>query len=249
MSSPTRVSTFVFLTISCVFWIDCSSDNGVVDPSNNVSNTNFTAEQSFSFREHVTAQSQLQLDAINGTVTITGTTASDSLIITGERRVRSESVADAQANLQNLEVNVQNLANEVSVKTVQPDQANGRVYQVDYRITLPMTFAVLVKSINGDVTVDSVTSTVVVNHVNGTVFLEDVVGNTTVTLENGRIESEVTIPQNGTIDMRVTNGNLGLDIPVNTSANFSARVTNGTIGMSNLVLENPVSSATFLGGR
>ena len=97
--------------------------------------------------------------------------------------------------------------------------------------------------------IDSIDNTVSVSNVNGNLNLTDVVGSTSVSLVNGQIDAKVTLTINGTTDLSTVNGNVNLDIPVNTSANFSANLTNGNITVSNLVLQNPVSSPTSLSGR
>jgi len=189
------------------------------------------------------------LEAINGNVAITGISESDSVIITGERRVGSESMEDAEEYLKKLEVRVQDLGNEVFVKTIQPEKSYGRNYVVNYTITLPKDLEILVSNVNGIVTIESINNDVTVTNVNGQVTLDEIFGSASVSLVNGQIEGEVTLPFDGVIGMSVVNGNIDLKIPVSTSAEFSAKVTNGNIGVSNLVLQNQVSSPTSLGGR
>jgi len=236
----------VLLTI-CIFWIHCKKDNPV-DSDDNVDNTDFVAERAFSFRVGVVNHSQLRLESINGNVMIAGVSQSDSVIITGEMRVGSESIKDAEAHLDLLEVNVQDLGDEIFVKTVQPEKTGGRSYVVDYDITLPKYFEVLTNSVNGSVTVDSIDNDVSVVNVNGLISLHEIFGSVFTELVNGEIEAEVTLPLDGTIDMSLVNGNIDLEIPVNTSAEFSASVTIGIISLSNLSLQNEVSTPTSLQG-
>jgi DUF4097 and DUF4098 domain-containing protein YvlB len=106
----------------------------------------------------------------------------------------------------------------------------------------------MVANINGNVRIDSVNNTISIGHVNGNVNLDEIAANTSVNLVNALIVAKVTLPLNGTINMDNTNGGIDLEIPVNTSANFSANVTNGAITVSNLVLQNPISTATSLSG-
>ncbi len=60
--------------------------------------------------------------------------------------------------------------------------------------------------------------------------------------------STSTPPASGTIDFANGNGNLTLDVPTDVSAELEATVTSGTISLTNLTLQNEVSSPTSLTG-
>ena len=62
------------------------------------------------------------------------------------------------------------------------------------------------------------------------------------------IEAEVTLPEDGTINLNLVTGNIELDIPQSTSAEFSASVVTGTISLSDLVLQNQASTPGSLTG-
>jgi hypothetical protein len=238
---------FLILLTASLFWITCSSDK-TVDSDGNVNNTDFVAKESFSFRVDVTTHSRLRLEGVSGAVTVTGEAESDSVMITGERRVGSESAQDAEAHLPLLQVTVREIGNEIYVKTTQPEQTHGRNYVVDYTITVPEDFVVSVNHVTGIVSIGSVKNSVSVNHVTGQVLLDEIYGSTVVSLVTGGIEAEVNLPENGTIIFNVVTGSIGLDIPQNTSAQFSASVVTGTINMSGLVLQNQVSTPVSLTG-
>ena len=238
---------FLILLTAGLFWVSCSSDK-TVDSEGNVNNTDFVAKESFSFRVDVTTHSRLRLEGVSGTVSITGEAGSDSVMITGERRVGSESAQDAEAHLPLLQVTVQEIGNEVYVKTTQPEQTHGRSYVVDYTITLPEDFLVSVNHVAGIVSIESVKNSVSVNHVTGQVLLDEIYGSTVVSLVTGGIEAEVNLPENGTVNFNLVTGSIGLGIPQSTSAEFSASVVTGTISTSDLVLQNQVSTPGSLSG-
>ena len=150
--------------------------------------------------------------------------------------------------MQNLNVIVQDLANEVAVETDQPEETGGRNYQVDYNVTLPKSFTITVANVNGSVSVDSINNTVTAANVNGQILLDEIVGSTTVSLVNGQIVAKITLPLNGNIQMGNVNGNVTLEIPTNTSAQFAAGLTNGNITITNLTLHNQVSTLTSVVG-
>ncbi len=228
--------------------ININVDDVIDDGICQVDNTDFEAEDSFSFEVQVGNSSKLRLEGVNSEITITGTSSANSVTITGIKRVGSDSTQDAQEHLQELEVNVQSLTNEVFVETIQPQDTGCRKYVVDYTITLPRNLKVQVKNFNGIVTIDSMDNDITVNNVNGNITLTEIVGSALVNLVNGIIESKVTLPLNGTIDLNTLNGDINLTIPVNTSAEFSAVVNIGSISVSDLVLQNEVSTSTSLSG-
>jgi hypothetical protein len=232
---------------ACFLWISCGSDK-TVDSDGGVDNTDFVAKESFSFKVDVAAHSRLRLEAITGSITITGEPESDSVLITGERRVGSESMQDAEAHLPLLQVTVQEIGNEIYVKTTQPEQTQGRNYVVDYTITLPEDLEVLVNHVTGSVGVYSVNNGVSVSHVTGQVLLDEISSSALVNLVTGEIEAEVTLPEDGTINFNLVTGNVELNIPQSTSAEFSAKVVTGTISLSDLVLQNQVSTPGSLSG-
>ena len=247
MKNGISKSIFLVVLAAGLFWIGCSSDK-TVDSEGNVNNTDFVAKESFSFRVDVTTHSRLRLDGVSGSVSITGEAGSDSVLVTGEKRVGSESTQDAEAHLPLLQVTVHEIGNEVYVKTTQPDQTHGRSYVVDYTIVLPEGFEVVVNHVTGTVSIESVKNSVSVNNVTGQVLLDEVYGSAVVSVITGGIGAEVTLPQDGTISLSVITGNIELDIPENTSAEFSASVITGSISMSGLVLQNQVSTPGSLSG-
>lgn len=240
MKSIFKKSGVVLMLLTHLVWMTSCGDND----NSQVTNRDFEARESFSFEVAVANRSRLRLQAINGEITITGLPGATSVIITGEKRVESESTEDAEAYLPELEVNVQGLTDEVFVETTQPQNTGDRNYLVDYTITLPKNLEVQVTHVNGIVTLDSIENDVTVNTVNGEVRLIGIVGSALVNVANGTIESDVTLPLAGTIDLNTGNGNINLAIPTNTSAEFSATVAIGSISVSNLVLQNEVRTST-----
>jgi DUF4097 and DUF4098 domain-containing protein YvlB len=143
---------------------------------------------------------------------------------------------------------VQDLASEIRVETVQPANTGGRTYIVNYTVTLPKFLRNNVTNLNGIVTLDSIDNDVTVINMNGTATLTNITGSASANILNGQIQGAVTLPLNGVIDMTTLNGDINLEIPVNTSAALSASVTVGTITTQNLLLQNIVSTPTFLSG-
>ncbi|MCH8873593.1 hypothetical protein IH824_12635, partial [candidate division KSB1 bacterium] len=185
----------------------CESDSFIFNSNNeNVDNTNFVAKESFNFEVDVKNHTQMRFDAINGNVEIFGSASATSVTITGERRVGSESTADAEEYLQKLEVRVTETASIVFVETIQPEKTHGRNFVVDYKITLPENLELDADNINGNMTIENIKNDVDVDNVNGNIDLKDIVGNTSANVVNGLIRAKVTMPQGGNIDIVTVNG-------------------------------------------
>ncbi|MDZ7289006.1 MAG: DUF4097 family beta strand repeat-containing protein [candidate division KSB1 bacterium] len=243
----TSAALIFLLSLLSIFALSACSVE-VLDPERNVDNTNFSAVESFLFDVAVSNQKRLNLSAVNGPIDVVGVPVATAMQIWGERRVGSESVADAQAHLSDLEVRVTDTQNEVTVKTVQPDNSHGRNYQVTYHVRLPIHWKIVINNVNGDVRIDSLENDLSINLVNGNVWLREIYGSVSVELVNGQIDAKLRLPVQGSCRMSAVNGNIQLAIPQSTSAEFSAAVTNGGISLSNLVLKNSVGSPTSLRG-
>lgn len=247
-NTVSRSIVLLFLLAVCILWVHCGKDKSS-GPDDNVSNTDFVARESFHFARDAEDHTGLILEGINGNVTVTGLSGADSVIVTGEKRVGSESMQDAEEHLQDLQVDVSGAQGVMFVKTTQPDQTQGRAYVVDYEITLPKSLRVSVINVNGAVDIDSINNSVSVVNVNGQVALGQIFGSASVSLVNGQIAAEVSLPEGGIISMTTVNGNIDLDIPKSTSAQFSATIANdGTITASDLAFISMVSTPTSLTG-
>jgi hypothetical protein len=248
MRNLMRAGIALILLAGCLLWIHCGKSKSTRS-DDQVSNTDFVASESFSFGVDAQNRSYLRLEGISGNVEVTGLAGSDSVIITGERRVGSESMEDAQNHLAELQVEVLDVTSEVQVKTIQPDETHGRSYVVDYTITLPKTMGVIVYNVNGAVSIDSIEGKIAVQNVNGSVMLDQILAIAYVNVVNGQIQGRVTLLSSGTsIEMITVNGGIDLEIPENASGQFSASVVNGIIGVSGLVLTDLVSTPYSLTG-
>ena len=238
--------TSIILT-SCGGGGDINFNTPIVSNFPPVGNTDFEAVDVFSDEVPVTNHTLFKLTGKGGEITITGKSDANSVIISAIKRVKSETFEDATAQLKELEVNVRDLATEIRVDTIQPVD-DGRIYSVDYTITLPRFLKINVNNLGGNVTLDSIDNDVTVMNNSGNVTLRNILGSAVIVLVAGTIEGEVTLPLNGVIDMTTLSGDINLDIPVNTSATFSAAVSIGNISVSNLVLQNEVVTSTSLSG-
>jgi hypothetical protein len=205
-----------------------NSGGGIWPPSGNAP---FIARKN-SFQEvQVENHMRLRLDAVNGEIAITGLPDATSVRVTAELRVGSnESLEDAKARLDQLEVLVTDLSDEILVQTQQPESTQDRQYIVDYTITVP-----------SDLEVD-------VNQANGAIRVEDTANSVFVSALNGSIDSTVSLPPQGEIRLSMLNGDVDLRLPTSTSAALSAFVDQGSITWDNLDLIGAVHTTQSLTG-
>ncbi len=249
MRRPCSGSVVAALLATCALLVGCGDDDDDTHvPGDGVDNTDFVAEASFRYAFEVVDHARLRLEGVNGDVSIAGLVDSDSIIVSGVRRVGSESMEDAEEHLRDLEVIVEDLGTEVYARTEQPPQTHGRSYTVEYVAFLPRELGVVADNVNGPVAISSIQSAVTAAAVNGSILLDAIFGSATAALVNGSIDADVTIPLGGAITLGVVNGGVDLDIPRGTSAEFSAHVTVGSISVSNLDLYDVESTPTSLTG-
>ncbi len=214
----------------------------------NVGNTRFEASETFQHEIPAADRSRLRVEGVSGEIVVIGSATATAIRITGERVVGSESTADAQRHLDELNVRVSSTSSTVRVWTDQPSNTLGRRYEVDYEITVPAAFRVTVSNTNGEVRIDEIVGHVEVDNVNGIVRLSDLACNVRVDLVNGRIDAALTVPTDASIDLGTVNGGIELGLPRDVSAELIAEVVNGSISLSGLTLEDQTTTARSLRG-
>ena len=182
-------------------------------------------------------------------MTIVGDPGSNVVRVDAERRVRSDSRADARQFLARVTVEVGELGDEIRVRTSQPGNTDGREVVVDYDLIVPSYLDVGVFNINGAIDVRSIDATVEIHNVNGAVSVADGIGDVEVSLVNGNLTCDATLPPGGHVDLTAVNGNVVLDVPTNVSAMLEADVVNGTIDVLALTLRDAVTSPRSVHGR
>jgi hypothetical protein len=221
----------------------------IFEPNDQVDSTNFSATESFAYEIPAKDQTRFVLDAVNGQVHVVGAPEVTAIRIWGERRVESESEADATAHLDEVGVRITDSRDEIFVQTLQPDNSHGRNYVVTYQVVIPRTWKFFLDHVNGIVTVDSLNNDVSVQLVNGNLQFSAIYGSLHAEVVNGQVTGNLTLPPLGTCKTSTVNGLIALSIPRTTTAEFSAQVTNGNIHVTNLALNNMVSTPHSVQGK
>lgn len=197
----------------------------------------FLADEQFSITVDVVDQVRLSLEAINGTIRVTGVVDATSVTVGGTKLVWSTSQADAEAGLDVLDVVIDEGVDEFLVYTDQPE-TGSRNYAVEYEIRLPDDLEVAIINGNGNIIVEFVRDNVEIASVNADINLDEVEGGVSAQLVNGNIDAEVTLPLDGIVDMVVGNGNITLEIPTNTSAEVTLEIVCCGYNFDNIELQN-----------
>ena len=223
-------------------------DNITSNNGDNVDNTEFTVQEDFNYTIDITNHTGISLQSINGSIQVVGTSDDSQVIITGIRMVGSESPADAEQYLDSLQVEIDSNSETIYIRTEQPDQSHGRMFRVDYDITLPVDFEVVIANINGSISVDSVENDIVISNINGQVGFFEIEGNINIGLVNGQIIGRMILPSGGEANFECVNGSIDLMIPTNTSAEFISSRINGNIYLTDLILTDMEVTSTTLAG-
>ena len=223
--------------------------SGVVDLDDDFTHSgNVEAAAEFSRILPLGSQSAIRVFGANGSIHVWGDPTAQEVTLKGVRRVRSDTHSDARAHLPNLRVEATARPSEIEIRTVQPRNADGRSYLVDYDISVPAHLAASVTNGNGTVLIDGLVADVDVTNGNGKVELVDVEGSHWVSLGNGELSAWAHLPAGGKIVHSVGNGSVFLSVQPQVSASFGARVGNGTITLTGLDLHQVVSGERELKG-
>jgi hypothetical protein len=106
------------------------------------------ASEEFSLERELANQTRLVVEAASGNITITGVAGAEVVTVEGTREVHAETVDEAQQELAELQVDVEESPDEIVVRTIQPEDNERRNFVVNYEIGLPGNLAVVVASSN-----------------------------------------------------------------------------------------------------
>jgi len=238
--------TFVVVSVLLVMYLcsGCLSDNPVSGDND------YSAEESFFEEIELAKQKRIRIEGITGTINVFGSSTETTVKVDGIRRVESNSPADAEAQLERLEVKISELTDEILIRTEQPGDTNGRNFVVNYNITMPDTLELKVFNITGAVKIESFRNEVVANNITGEIRFDQITGNVDAELITGLISGKVTLPHEGNLNLSTITGTIDVDIPTNTSAQLTASVVTGIVSLRNLTLSNiEVNTPTSVKGK
>jgi hypothetical protein len=121
-NNPIILAVLVMLTLLISF--GCAELS--VDPEVNVNGSGVTgdtkvkAHKSFSHTVNLTSQTLLKVEGINGSIKVESVSGINQVSISGEKIVSSDTYQDASSHLKNITIEINELTDELLVKTVHP---------------------------------------------------------------------------------------------------------------------------------
>ncbi|NNG27768.1 MAG: DUF4097 family beta strand repeat protein [Ignavibacteriaceae bacterium] len=213
LNTTFAVAVVAMLTLLISFGCaDVSVDPEVsVNGSGLIGDTKVKAHESFSQIVNLTNQTSLKVEGINGSISVESVFGTNQVSISGEKIVSSDTYQDANSHLKDIALKIDELTNELLVKTLQPQYSNGRSYQVNYTITIPSNLSITIDNVNGSIQLEipqTTSANFSASLVNGSISLQNLILHNKVvtskslmgTLGNGQ----------GTISLRTTNGNINV---------------------------------------
>jgi DUF4097 and DUF4098 domain-containing protein YvlB len=228
--------TFIIVAILliCFGCVDVSvNPTADINGPDSIIDHKYKARESFSDNADVTSQSTLKVENINGNVNVKAVSGTDRITISAEKIVGSDTNRDAYASLKNITIELNELTNELIVKTIQPEFSDGRSYSVNYTIGVPSYLNVIVNNVNGKISgLLSVPTngTVDLNLQNGTIDL-DIPQNTSADFSASLVNGYISV-QNLTLHNRVATNKLVQGKLGNGEGVIALRTTNGDINVS-----------------
>lgn len=146
-------------------------------------------------------------------------------------RIEADKAASSEEALERVRVEIAGEGDRVEVRTRVPHGTFfGGTGRVSYRITLPASARVDVRTVNGSVEVRGVAGTVKASTVNGSVSVRDAAGEVEASTVNGGIDADYrSAPASGRHRFSTTNGGIDVTLPRDAGGRLEAHVVNGGI--------------------
>lgn len=109
--------------------------------------------------------------------------------------------------------------------------------QVDYTVKVPADTPVVLRTVNGGITVAGLAGRVEAETTNGGVKARDISGAIAAVTTNGGLDIEVSRLAEGGVRLECTNGGIELRLPSDAKATISAHVTNGGVSTDGLSVD------------
>lgn len=187
----------------------------------------------------VASGARISLENVNGDIRITGGSGN-------QVRVLAQKKAGDQAYLDNLKIIVDADEDYIRIETRHPKSESGWFKwgndgsgSVSYELEVPENMNLdTISTVNGDVTIESVTGTVKAETVNGSLEAFSLSSDVNLETVNGSVRAEFDrVGGDQRISAEAVNGKIILIIPSDASARINAETVNGSINADDFGLE------------
>lgn len=190
----------------------------------------------------------------NGKVEIEGWDK-EEFYMEAEKQVKAGSREKAEKMLVEVEIMIDQSANEISIEAREPQQSSGfwdwifgdeLSVNIHYKLRVPQDCRLQIDNTNGSVEISTVEGEIRLETTNGKIVANDIGGTVEGHTTNGSIKSQISsIAERGSIQFTTTNGSIETTLPGNASFELRARTTNGSINT-----DFPVNiSGKYIGSR
>jgi hypothetical protein len=174
------------------------------------------------------AGATLTVDASpNGGISVEGSSRGDIVV-----RARVSATAATEDEARAIAARVQVVATAVRIDADGPKNLGRREgWSVSYRLAVPTATPLSLRTTNGGITVDAVSSRVDLKTTNGGLKLSRIAGDVEGRTTNGGVDVDLDGNgwQGGGLDVETTNGGVRLMIPAQYNAHLEAGTTNGSV--------------------
>ena len=177
---------------------------------------------------------EVNIANVNGRVDIEGVDGS-TVDVKAERIARAATDQLAKELLPRIPINDRSTPDLVSVETGRMNGILiGASFTVEYHVKVPKTAMVRATTVNGGISVKSVSGRAVARSTNGGVTAEDMTGSLEARTVNGGVRAHFAALGNHDITLGTVNGGIRVSLPENAKATVNATWVNGGFDSSGL---------------
>ncbi len=197
----------------------------------------------------------LEIVNVNGRIEATGTSG-NQIEIRAERIVREHATEAAEQRLKDVKMVEEVSGSRVRIEAQLPKDRgilDHSSLTVEYTVRVPAGIALDLKSENGRIRVEALSSKVTASTTNGSISSRALSGPISIEAINGDVQLDLAAVS-GDVEVSTTNGNVRLELPAGLKATLEAVCVNGSIDVDEeLMLQQSESSrrrveGTFNGG-
>lgn len=199
------------------------------------------ATETFERSLNVRPGSSLEVDNVNGSITVTGWDQ-PRVRIHAVKKVSARSSDVAQQGLRALRIEVEQTDRAVRIDTIYPKKGDVGMFDalfggagnvsssVKYEISVPRSMNVEADTVNGAIRITGVTGEIELDTTNGKIDVVNCSGSVDASTTNGGISAELTSVTAGReMTFETTNGRISLAVPPTLGADINAATTNGSV--------------------
>ncbi len=184
---------------------------------------------------------RVEIRNVNGKIDVQ-TSAGGAVEVVAHKTASAGSVGAAQEALGRIEIAEEASAGGIRLETKMPKNTGGGLFsrvsqQVNYVVKLPAGAEVVMRTVNGGITLEGLSGRVEAQTTNGAVKARNISGPISAATTNGGVEVDLERLAEGGVTLSCTNGGIRLRLPSDAKATLSARVTNGGVSMDGLTLD------------